>query len=158
MAREYQKKMGKPLPVTAMILDSTPGKATYAATIRAFAVGLPKNIFLRMFGLLLLRVLFVAFVLSHTLTGTDNMVDRIRKELNDKRLFDEKAPRMYIYSEGDDMVDWRFVEEHAAEAKQIGYKVDMEEFGTSGHAAHVLLDAGRYWGTVQRLWAMVRAS
>jgi hypothetical protein len=48
--------MGRALPVTAVVMDSSPGRATYEATVRAFAVALPKNILVRLIGILVLRI------------------------------------------------------------------------------------------------------
>ncbi|CZR66230.1 related to indole-diterpene biosynthesis protein PaxU [Phialocephala subalpina] len=155
MAKAYKEKMGRALPITAMILDSTPGRATYEATIRAFSVALPKNIILRILGILFLRVFFILYKLGYWLQGKMDLVDKARMDLNDKCLFDIDAPRMYIYSVADDMVDWRFVEEHGEEAKSLGYTIDREKFLKSGHAAHLLIDPDRYWETVQRLWSSV---
>ncbi|KAE8452021.1 hypothetical protein EG329_002186 [Mollisiaceae sp. DMI_Dod_QoI] len=155
MAKAYKEKMGQILPITAMVLDSTPGRATYEATIRAFSVGLPKNIFLRTFGVLFLHVFFVLYKVGYWLQGKSDLVDQARMDLNDKSIFDTDAHRMYIYSVADDMVAWESVEEHGEEAKSLGYTVDREKFLESGHAAHLLNDPDRYWATVQRLWRSV---
>ncbi|KAF8863709.1 hypothetical protein BDZ45DRAFT_86431 [Acephala macrosclerotiorum] len=155
MAKTYKEKMGRALLVTAMILDSTPGRATYEATIRAFSVALPKNIILRMLGILFLRVFFFLYKFGYWLQDKMDLVDKARMDLNDKSLFDTDAPRMYIYSVADDMVDWRFVEEHGEEAKSLGYIIDREKFLKSRHAAHLLIDPDRYWAAVQRLWSCV---
>ncbi len=82
-------------------------------------------------------------------------MEKTRQELNDKSLFNLDAPRMYIYSVADDMVDWKDVEEHGEEAKTRGYTVNREKFLTSSHAGHLIEDPKRYWSTVQRLWGMV---
>lgn len=64
IAYQYkQQTKGKPLPISKMILDSTPGKGNYFRTITAFAIALPswrKNPVYRFFGLFLLHVVFSA--------------------------------------------------------------------------------------------------
>ena len=147
--------MGQALPLTAVVMDSSPGRATYEATVKAFAVALPKNILARLIGILLLRIFYVIYQMVYWLNGQDDMVEQARKQLNSKALFDVDAPRMYIYSVADDMVDWRFVEEHGEEAKMLGYTIDREKFIESGHAGHMLVDEKRYWTTIQRLWSNV---
>ncbi|KUJ21193.1 uncharacterized protein LY89DRAFT_665638 [Mollisia scopiformis] len=155
IAKAYKERMGRTLPVTAMILDSSPGRATYEATVRAFSVALPNNIILRTIGNLILRIFFVLYKLGYLLQGKMDLVDQARMDLNDKSIFDTDAPRMYIYSVADNMVAWQAVEEHGDEAQSLGYTIDREKFLESGHAAHLLVDADRYWATVKRLWGSV---
>jgi pimeloyl-ACP methyl ester carboxylesterase len=155
IADTYQKEVGRPLPVTALVLDSAPGKATYEDTVRAFAVSLPKNIILRFLGVALLKFFYGLYQLVCLLSRQEDMVERARKVLNSKSLFDVKTPRMYIYSVNDEMVPWQYVEEHAAEAEKLGYAVDKEKFVDSGHAAHLVSDEMRYWDAVKSLWSSV---
>jgi hypothetical protein len=155
IANAYQGRMGRALPVTATVMDSTPGKATYEATVRAFAVALPKSIPAQVIGGLLLRMFFGLFIFGYWFKRKPNLVDQARLALNKKELFDTDAPRMYIYSVADDMVAWRDVEEHGRDAEGLGYRVDREKFLESGHAAHLTKDEGRYWDAVQRLWERV---
>jgi hypothetical protein len=156
LAKAYKEKTGRPLPATAMILDSTPGRATYEATIRAFAVGLQRsNILIRILGTLVLRILFGLYKLIYWIRRTPDMIDIVREDLNDKSVFDTNTPRLYVYSEGDPMVDWRFVEDHQVEAQTVGYAVSKEKYVESGHCMHLLLDEKRYWGAVTKLWTSV---
>ncbi|KIM98392.1 hypothetical protein OIDMADRAFT_43392 [Oidiodendron maius Zn] len=141
IARKYQERMGRPLPAKVVILDSSPGRATYEAGVRAFSVALPKNIVLKVIGILLLR-LFYGFY-------------KCRVDLNTKSLFDIDAPRLYIYSVADDMISWQFVEEHCNEAKKLGYTVNREKFMDSSHCGHLMTDEKRYWAAVLRLWSAV---
>ncbi len=83
-------------------------------------------------------------------------MESARRSLNDEKLFGKEGRRLYVYSTGDDMVRWQDVEEHAEEAREKGYAVDLEKFGKSGHAAHLILDPERYWRAVERVWGMVR--
>ena len=161
IARKYQEKMGKLLPTTALILDSTPGRATYEATVRAFAVALPKNSVIKIIGTLLIRLAFWLYRFAYTLEAVllrkerSDLVEKGRVDLNTKSLMDVATPRLYIYSEADDMIGWQFVEEHMEEAEKLGYVVDREKFLESGHCGHLLIDPRRYWAAVQRLWNSV---
>lgn len=156
MANAYREKMGKVLPVSGMILDSTPGRARHEATVRAFAVGMPKNIILRFIGVFLFRILLVLWRLSDVLRTKPNVIDKLRLDLNDATKFNVDTPRMYIYSEKDDMVEWTDVEDHIEDAKGKGYKVEAEKYKESGHAAHMVFDPTRYWLAVERLWESAR--
>ena len=155
IAEKYKEKMGKILPTTALILDSTPGRATYEATIRAFAVALPKNPVIRFIGSLLLRLFYGMYWAAYLLSSQKDPVEKARADLNAKSLMDVDTPRLYVYSEADDMVAWQFVEEHIEEAKTLGYTVDREKYLESGHCGHMMSDEKRYWQAVQRLWSTV---
>jgi hypothetical protein len=155
LAKCYKKKMEKPLPVAATVFDSTPGRDKWPESVRAIAVGLPKNIVLRTIGTLILHLMYAFYVFGYLLTGQEDLVEQTRRALNDKSLFDLDAPRVYIYSVADDMVDWRDVEEHGEEAMKLGYTVNREKYLAGGHAGHLIEDPKRYWSIVQELWGMV---
>jgi hypothetical protein len=155
IAKEYHAKTGRSFPALAMVLDSCPGKAAIASTVAAFAVGLPKFFLLRLIGIILLRSFFFLYMLSYRLRRKTNLIEQVRQDYNSKALFDTETPRLYIYSMKDDLVHWQYVEEHADEARSLGYRVDMEKFQDTGHAAHLMGKEERYWGAVQRLWGTV---
>lgn len=155
IAIAYKKKTGRTLPMSALVLDSSPGRATYGRTVRAFAVGLPKNWLLRFLGTVMFRFVFGIYILSYWVLRKSDLVDEMRRTLNYKTIFEEDAPRIYIYSVADPMVDWKLVEKHAEEAKILGYTVDLEKYLQSGHCGHLIVDANRYWKAIQRLWETV---
>jgi hypothetical protein len=155
IAKKYQEKMGKLLPATAVILDSTPGRGTYEATVRAFAVALPKNPVIRVIGILGIRMFFWLYYFAYLLRRKLDLVAQASKDLNTKTLMDVDTPRLYIYSEADDMVAWQSVEEHIEEAKKLGYTVESEKYLESSHCGHMMIDEKRYWAAVQRLWSTV---
>jgi hypothetical protein len=152
IAKAYHEKMGRQLPLSAMILDSSPGRPDIAATRRAFAVGLPKNFVLRFIGNLLFTIIFTCLKIVYFLRISTNLIDQLRADLNDKKLFDIDVPRLYIFSDGDNMVEAKDVEDHAIEARSLGYGVDLVRYIESGHAAHMLNDPKRYWKAVESLW------
>jgi hypothetical protein len=152
ISKAYQEKRGRPLPASAQIFDSSVGRSSYAATVRAFSVGLPKNIIAQVLGVFILRIMLGLYLLGYSLSGKEDVVEVARRSLNDKTLLDLDTPRLYVYSVADDMVAWQDVEEHAKDAKKLGYTVDMEKYQDSGHAAHMLVDQEKYWRAVQRLW------
>jgi hypothetical protein len=157
IAKKYLEKTGKSLPITAVILDSTPGRASYEATIQAFSVALPKDLIVKAIVTWILRLCFWIYRFAYFLEGLIgmkevlNLVDKVRIDLNTKSLMDIATPRLYIYSKGDNMVGWQDVEEHIEEAEKLGYVVAKEKFLESGHCAHLLIDPEKYWAAVQRL-------
>lgn len=76
----------------------------------------------------------------------------LRRRLNDPQLFSVRAPRAYVYSREDEMVGWRDVEGHVAEARERGYRARAELFEGSKHVAHMPMDSERYWRIVQEVW------
>ncbi|KAL2074133.1 hypothetical protein VTL71DRAFT_7911 [Oculimacula yallundae] len=155
VAKTYFAKTGRPLPVTGMILDSTPGKVQYAATIRAFAVALPKHPILNALTNIGIRIMFFLYIFAYWISRKLDLIAQTRKDLNDERYFGTDAKRMYIYSEADDKVAWEFVEEHMRDAKALGYVVDGDRWVDSTHCGHLLVDFERYWRSVTSLWDSV---
>ena len=72
--------------------------------------------------------------------------------------FSKHTPRLYLYSQADEMVPWTEVEEHAEEARKAGLDVRMERFEGSPHVAHARSDPERYWGAVKKVWEDATAS
>ncbi|KAE9987782.1 hypothetical protein EG328_001597 [Venturia inaequalis] len=151
LAKLYRKLCSQPLPLHGTILDSAPGRATYKRSIAAMSVGLPKSFPVRILGILVLHMACIAMWLQRHILGGENVITRVRRELNDPLLFPTGARRVYIYSKTDEMVDWETVEEHASEAEGDGVDVERERFGNSRHVGHMMEDFDRYWGAVGRI-------
>ena len=58
----------------------------------------------------------------------------------------------YIWSKGDELIEWRDIVEHAKEAERRGWEVRSEEFLESGHCDHLKVDGERYTRIVQEAW------
>lgn len=154
LAKTYAAKYGKAMPVSAMVLDSAPGKLTYWATVRAFAIALPRNRIFRAVGLLLVHVAWSTYCILKWLAGRRDRFESCRTDLITEGLFSTAVPRLYVYSVADRMVNWQFVEENAADAERMGYVVVKEKFLDSAHATHLAMDEERYWNAVLRIWKM----
>ncbi|PVH84793.1 hypothetical protein DL98DRAFT_512205 [Cadophora sp. DSE1049] len=155
VAKAYLAKTGRPLPVTAMVLDSTPGRVKYASTIRAFAVALPKHPILNALTNIGIRIMFFLYIFAYWVSGKLDLIAQTRADLNNKSCFATDAKRLYVYSEADDKVAWGFVEEHMEEARGLGYMVEGDRWVDSTHCGHLLVDAERYWRGIMRLWESV---
>jgi hypothetical protein len=154
LARLYLARTGHILPVSAQILDSAPGHGHYGRTATALALGLPRSpVVLRYVGLVMLHLFLAAYYVAKTASGGRNKVEVMREGLLDQRYWDGEVPRAYVYSKDDKMVAWGDVLEHAGMAQRAGWKrVSVEEFEGSAHCGHLLVDEGRYWGIVERVW------
>jgi hypothetical protein len=152
IAREYKARTGRPLPLGAQIQDSSPGRWNYGRTLNALLVSLPRQFVLRWLGYLFLHAFLCWYVISGRIRGKEDFFTILRGQLNDKTLFNQRAPRLYFYSHEDSMVSWEDIEVHSKEAEAKGYKVTTEEFVGSPHCGHLTKDPVRYWGAVKAVW------
>lgn len=155
IARKYREKMGKALAPTVVILDSAPSRITYEATVKAFAVTLPKHPTIKTIGIGFLHLFYWLYMFAYFVSRQPDLIEKTRQDLNNMTLMDIDTPRLYIYSEADDLVAWQHVEEHIEEARKLGFVVDSEKFDVSAHCGHLMRDEKRYWIAVQRLWSTV---
>ena len=151
VAQLYRQRTGKPLPIRAQVLDSSPGEPSFRSDINAVVVGLPPNFLIRLLARVFLTLFSGFGRLVLVLSRRKHMVDEVRERLNDERLFG-KARRVYVYSREDAMVGWRAVERHIGEARGKGWEARGEEWKGSKHVAHMVMDPDRYWAVVQRNW------
>lgn len=150
----YQKLTGKPLRVLSMVIDSAPGTATVPAAMKAFSFVFPRMWILRLISKMVLYTFLILHAAFRKLTGTLDAVALARKEINDSRLLRgvsrKGVKRCYIYSDVDELVDWRDVERHATDAEAKGWLVRREKFIGSPHVSHVRTDPERYWTIVRK--------
>ena len=148
----YLKQTGRLLPVQALVLDSAPGRATFWQSIRVMLLTLPRQWYLRPLLFAFTFLLVGTFWLAKHLTRAKDVLDRLAEDLNDTRLMVQGARRCYIYSESDESVKARDVEDHADDARHKGWLVSTEKFAGSAHVGHMRLDGARYWKIVETLW------
>ncbi|MCJ1413125.1 hypothetical protein MMC19_007229 [Ptychographa xylographoides] len=156
LASLFQKSQGHLLPMHALLLDSAPGKATFARSYAAISHELPKVGYFRIPSTILLFLFLCCFAVVMEVTRRTNTVDMVWNELNTPDLIGTNAARRYIYSREDSMVWDKDVEDHADEAEAKGYRVRLEKFSGSAHVAHMMADRARYWKIVEDLWADVQ--
>jgi hypothetical protein len=163
LLQAWTSATGTPLPISAMILDSAPGSPSLRSGLKAFSFALPQMWILRLLGKSLLFVFLVLFRLIHALRIFPDPISLARKVVNDPSLVQAANPegklaRCYVYSDTDDLVDWRNIESHALEAEAKGWVVRREMFKGSPHVGHMRAEPDRYWGIVkQYLGALVSA-
>ncbi|KAH9997823.1 hypothetical protein F4779DRAFT_606297 [Xylariaceae sp. FL0662B] len=132
--------------IQLLVLDSCPGRATYRRTCKAVITSAPRNLKFVLRGVVY-PVLLMPAALGKL--GIENVISKARPRLNDTKLVRIKTPRWYVYSEADLMVSWKDAHDHAEEARQLGHQ-DVREvrFKNSGHCAHIMEDAEKYWGAI----------
>ncbi|KAL2429650.1 hypothetical protein ABEF95_008692 [Exophiala dermatitidis] len=155
-ADAYRNTTGKLLPVSALVLDSTPSFPNIVRTHQAFSEYLPKP---PPVYALLSAALWAYIGLGNLvgkLAGSEDITMSLRRRLNDPNgaFTQGKVKRVYIYSQADKLIPAADVEAHAKEAMAVigPDRVKLEDFVTSRHVAHVVLDEKRYWTIVENLW------
>jgi hypothetical protein len=163
IARQHHAVTGRPLPINALILDSTPTKPDFRSLFVSLSIPLPPSLFVRLPLQTLIGVLlFFSYVLPRWM-GMTNMGDRVYDDLKNTEMTADgsggtrewlrhKAPRTYIYSDTDDICPAYSIEAHFQQALRRGLNVRREMWSGSGHVAHMKADPERYWSVVRRAW------
>lgn len=154
LLQAWKNATGTPLPISAMILDSAPGSPSLRAGLKAFSFALPQMWILRLLGKGFIFAFLILFKLIHSFSMFPDPISLARELINDTSLVraansDGTLSRCYIYSDTDDLVDWRDVESHAVNAEAEGWVVRREVFKNSPHVGHMRTEPDRYWGIVR---------
>jgi hypothetical protein len=137
---------------SAIILDSCPGTATYQETVHAMSLSMPKSPVAKILGPPILHLVLCFIFLALFVTSAEDVITRIRKQLNDQELFSHDVPRLYVYSKADQLVPFQDVKSHADDARRKGYvKTGEVMFEASAHCAHALSHKDEYWGAIGTL-------
>lgn len=152
----YRAVAGLHLPISALILDSTPSLPNARRAHEAISESFPKSGPLRLIGQGALWAYIGAGKTIDTVFGIENITLWLRRKLNDPQgaFMQGNLKRVYIYSQADRLVPAADVEAHARDAKGIigADRIRLEDFLTSRHVGHVLLDGPRYWSIVEGFW------
>lgn len=155
---EYRDQFEEPLPHQLLVLDSTPGSPymtfeTLERWSRAMAMGIGPYL---PWPTVITQGLCAMFLAGHRLY--ENLVGREAASvfssgaINNEIYEIKSAQRLYLYSKEDDIIGWKDIEEHEAEAKKLGYKTDGVMFQGSGHVGHLRLAPEQYWTAIQEAW------
>ena len=178
LLRAYKTSNGNPLPVSSIVIDSAPGIPTPPLSIKALSFGLPQTIILRQLGYALLFTIIWGMYLTRkplsliwrwlwkrpgpnddVIVYGDDPLAYTRKSILDPDLIvagsSKKNINMcYIYSDADELVPSKDVEQHAALAMKRPLQTDrivrLEKFTGSPHVGHMMLDPVRYWSIVEK--------
>lgn len=155
---EYRDKFDEPMPHQLLVLDSTPGNPymtleTLERWSRAMAMGLGPYL---PWPTIVTQGLCAMFLAGHrlweNLTGRESASIFSSAAINNEIYEIKSARRLYLYSKEDDIIGWKDIEAHEAEAKQRGYKTDSVMFEGSGHVGHLRLAPEQYWAAIQGAW------
>ncbi|QSZ36025.1 hypothetical protein DSL72_007149 [Monilinia vaccinii-corymbosi] len=155
----YQSWRERPFPVKSIIYDSCPSLPWFKRDLHALLhVPGPKLPWLLYIPLAIVAVLAASMV-NFIVHWCPHWVwrDLVRgplEGLNDERLVSKGAVRGYIYSEEDEVIEWRDVEEHGEVGRSRGYRVERIKMGGGKHAQMFKGEGGEgvYWGFIKKLW------
>lgn len=149
----YGETTAGPFPPHITIFDSCPGRASFERSVLALSSALPKFLLAHLFLQFWIYIVVSVYWVACTSFGIVDPVERLRQAMNSQTIMGTEIKRCYMYSEVDPMVWWQDIEDHAQEAVERGFVVQLEKFEGTGHCAHVRLGGGmRYWAIVNTLW------
>jgi hypothetical protein len=154
LAEAYWTTTGSSLPVSALILDSTPGRPHFRRLCDAASKSLSPIPCFRVASLPLCYVMVgTVWVVYCGFKGFEkNVISMTRNRLLDPSVWDFNAPRCYIYSASDDLIEYRDIEDHAKASEHCHIPVKRQRFETSGHVMHAKSHEDAYWNAVWDTW------
>lgn len=135
------------------IIDSAPGRFGFKQNFTALSRSLPRAFLPRIvLGFVFGFILSVIHLGSFLLPGPDTL-EVVRRELNSTSGTVKGARRCYVYSDTDDIILKEDVEDHAKEAEEKGWAVDLVKFQGSTHVGHFKHDPKQYLEAIERTWS-----
>ncbi|KAK8080534.1 hypothetical protein PG997_008352 [Apiospora hydei] len=152
VARAYLAATRRQLPVGAF----HPGTARFMSNVNAFKRSLPQNFLVRSLGVSVgFVVLAIAWAIIAVCVGYENnTISKTRRALNDEGLWPcVGVPRSYVFSEADDLIWWKDVEDHAEEsARRFKIPSLVVRYKKTAHCNHLREDPQYYWSVVKMTW------
>jgi hypothetical protein len=148
----YFNTTGHILTNKVTIIDSAPGRARYKKSLTTLIRILPRPLVLRIPLSITFAVILTSMFLTDLFPRHENVVDVMRRELNDSRLMSESARRCYIFSAEDDTISSQDIEDHARQAEAYGWSVTMVKFDGSQHVGHLRQDPVKYRQAIESAW------
>ncbi|KAH7028194.1 uncharacterized protein B0I36DRAFT_328786 [Microdochium trichocladiopsis] len=157
-----KQRFGTPMPHRLLVLDSTPGGVVFREQVgrwaRAMAIGMSRR-----FPWPYAVTYALCYVFLWMMKGVEWILRRhhagaySRTAVNAGDIIAVPARRLYLYSQADDIIQAKDVEVHAAQAKGLGFGVDLAEFEGSEHVGHMRRHPEQYWKAVADSWAAAGA-
>lgn len=166
LAEVYLRTLGTKLPVSAMILDSTPGSPNYRRYCLALEGALNqclqwqplekplrRRINWRPLAKATAKVLLsLVWMHYHPIIGYENNPStKARWMLEDERLFDHTIPRSFVCSREDKIVAFEDIKQHTEALSTHTAKIRIAEFSTP-HVQHLTNNGPEYRKTIEDTW------
>ncbi|KAK0641736.1 hypothetical protein B0T16DRAFT_334240 [Cercophora newfieldiana] len=146
----YEAYAPEIVPAHVTILDSAPSETNISGSVAFFSVG-----WSAVQRVLLLPVIYLVATTASVAIAVGARTDWMKAwgDSHNDRGKNREVRRVYMYSEGDELVSFRFVEAHAKHAEEKGFAVRLERFEGTPHVAHARgASEERYWGLVRAAW------
>ncbi len=152
---------GQLLPHDLLVLDSTPGSTEFLPNVgawsRAMAIGAARWFPWPFAVTQAMAALFLGCLHGFGwLIGATSAAEFSTAAVNDPRLSQTSAKRLYLYSKEDDIIHWEDIEKHAADARQKGWSVSAEVFEGTPHVGHMRSHPEQYWAAIAASWKEAR--
>jgi hypothetical protein len=148
---------GSIFPHNMLVCDSTPGSTHFLPNVgpwsRALALGASRFLPWPFVITQALAALFLGCLHGFGwLIGATSAAEFSTGAVNDAALSDSSAKRLYLYSKEDDIIHWKDIEGHAADARQKGWSVTADLFEGTPHVGHMRAHPEQYWGAIASAW------
>lgn len=141
------------LPPHVTVFDSAPGRWSWQRSVTAITLAAARSSFVvRLFFWALSNTLNAVYWICTVPWGRPGFLEQTWLAHNDRTKNKSEVRRVYIYSEEDKLVDYKDVEEHAAQGREHGYETRLEKVKGTAHVAHARGDEQRYWAIVKETW------
>jgi hypothetical protein len=156
----YRRRFGVPMPHRLLICDSTPGSSDFFPNVgrwsRAMALGAARFFpwpfvvtqGIAVFFLAALHGLCWVFRIQ---SAAEFSVEAV-SDASEGGLSSLDAGKLYLYSRDDEIILWSDIEEHAAQARERGFDVQLELFEGTPHVGHMKVHTEQYWGAIEKRW------
>ncbi|KAF4564073.1 hypothetical protein EYR36_003324 [Pleurotus pulmonarius] len=137
----------------AFVVDSAPGDSQYASMLSFFTIPLRTRT-ARLATTAAFSLAYVVYASIATALGVDFFAE-MHAFMAEPRMLPGRGgatPRLYVYSDKDEMVRAKAVEAHLERMRGSGYRPRVEKFDGSLHVQHARSDPDRYWGAVRETW------
>jgi len=142
---------GGRIPPHVTVFDSVPGGWGYRASTNGVLYSLPAGL-TRQLATPFIHLLGAFWWVKYRVLCVPEETVIWGRAHNDPRKAHESC-RAYLYSEADDLVDFRAVDSHADDAEAHGFVVAQRcRFIDSEHVSHARKYPERYWRTVTETW------
>lgn len=135
----------------AIVVDSAPGISTLRTAINAFTADV-KSRFGRFIVSIIICVFYVRDVFWNWIIKRESRTVTLRRFLTESGAIGKDTKRLYLYSDGDELVQSSSVEDHIRDMKELGYNVKSRNFGKTRHVGHMRANPELYWEEVQEIW------
>jgi len=140
--------------VSAIVVDSAPSTGDFRTIGMAFSIAI-RNPVVRYVVLFFIFVIHAVRLSLEAGFGVETMATRYVKTLlqpNFLSWVNARTPRLYVFSNKDELVPLEAVQQHVDAGKALGLNVRSEVYHESAHVAHMRLNPERYWRSIQDLW------